>query len=143
MFGFALLAAIAGCKNSTSPNDNISLLGTWRNVDTDTTGVQEDENDTLHRTTLATTTTTLIFQEDGTLNTIQDLAFNPKVASFPDTQFTYTGKWKAFGDTLIRDTWPGSIGSIDSSKFSLAFSTLKLFSLVQGSSYVQIFSRIK
>lgn len=143
IFGFVLIAGISGCNNSSSPNDNISLIGTWRNVDTGTTSVQENENDTLHRTTLVTTTTTLTFQDDGTLHTLRDFVYNPKVTFSPDTQVTYIGTWKTIGDTLIRDTWPGSLGSIDSAKFILATSTLKLFSLVQGSSYVQAFSRVK
>jgi len=142
LLGFALLAGISGCNNSTSPSSNISLLGTWRNMDTGTTSVLDDSG-TLLGTTFVTTTTTLIFQEDETLHTIRDFVFNPKVASFPDTQVTYIGTWNTHGDTLIRDTWPGSLGSIDSAKFTLAASTLKLFSLVQGSSYVQTFSRVK
>jgi hypothetical protein len=121
----------------------MSLIGTWTNIDTATIRVQENENDTLHRTTLATTATTLAFQDNGILSTTRNFSYNPKITFSPDTQVTYIGTWKTIGDTLIRDTWPGSLGSIDSSKYSILSSTLKLASLVKGSAYVQTFSRIK
>jgi hypothetical protein len=143
ILGSVLFVGINGCDNSTSPKVNISLIGTWINVDTSTTSVQENESDTLHRTTLVTTTTTLTFHEDGTLNTLRNLIYNPKVSFSPDTQVTYIGTWKIIGDTLIRDTWPGSVASIESSKFTLESLTLKLYSLAKGNSYVQSFSRNK
>jgi hypothetical protein len=138
-----IFIGMAGCNNSTtSPSDNnTSITGTWRSLDT-TTLIGTNDTDTVVETTFVTITDTLVFQANGSLTTIEYFNYSPKSSAVPDTDYRYTGTWSISGDTLIRDIDPISPESTFKNTYILSATNLRLLSIIQGKLDSEIYTRI-
>lgn len=132
--GVVLAGVLFAACNDRAINDPapLTLLAGWVRDDTATITVQEDEGDTLHRTALAETWEAVNFQSDGTMITLLRTSYEPKIPWQNDTTFRYVGTWKTISDTLVRDMWPGALGSLDSATFVVTNSTLTLTHWTSG-----------
>ena len=127
--GAAVLAGVLfiSCSDRAT-NDPVppTLLAGWVRDDTATITVMEDEADTMHRTALERTWESQSFQSDGSMITLLRISYEPKIPWQNDTTFRYVGTWKTVSDTLVRDMWPGALGSLDSVTYVVTNSTLTL-----------------
>jgi hypothetical protein len=137
----ALIGMLSSCSDSsTNPSSSTEILGTWIKVTTDSMNVTDDTAGVIGKT-VVTETYTMSIIDGGLLKTTIKEEFNPQIASAKNSEISYTGTWRTSNDTLYRDSYPGALGSLDTSAYSTQYNTLTLHSIRATSS--MYFTRAK